>query len=142
MRWADVTDKHLVFVGDGNNVAQFVGVDQCDAGDAVHAGMSRGYEMQDDWLQRIAENYPHAPIEQTTDAKAAVADADAIYTDVWTSMGQESETTVRQQAFARIPSQRRTDGGGAQARSRAALSAGRSRRGDHRRSDRQSRKAM
>ncbi len=96
----DVKNKHLVFVGDGNNVSQSLALISAMLGMRFTLACPHGYEIQDDWLQRIAKAYPNAAIQQTTDAKHAVLDADAIYTDVWTSMGQESETVTRKQAFA------------------------------------------
>ena len=59
-----------------------------------------GYEMDSDWLARIAKEYPDAVIDRSSDAKTAVSDADAVYTDVWTSMGQEAEMAARREAFA------------------------------------------
>jgi ornithine carbamoyltransferase len=41
-------------------------------------------------------------LELTNDPRAAVAGADAVYTDVWTSMGREAETAARREAFARF----------------------------------------
>jgi ornithine carbamoyltransferase len=56
--------------------------------------------MDGNWVHRVNSQYPRAEIRRTADAKAAVVDADVIYTDVWTSMGQESESAKRKQAFA------------------------------------------
>ena len=55
--------------------------------------------MDSAWLEKVFDHYPTAKISTVFDAKAAVADADAIYTDVWTSMGQEAEMAERKQAF-------------------------------------------
>lgn len=96
----DVTNKHLVFVGDGNNVAQSLALICAMLGMRFTLACPDGYELEADWLQRIQAAYPNAEIQRTADAKTAVADADAIYTDVWTSMGQESEAAARKQAFA------------------------------------------
>ena len=96
----DLKNKHLVFVGDGNNVAQSLALISAMLEMRFTLACPAGYEMQADWLQQVAKAYPQASVNQTTDAKAAVADADAIYTDVWTSMGQETEMAARKQAFA------------------------------------------
>ncbi len=92
--------KHLVFVGDGNNVAHSLALICAMLDMRFTLACPEGYRMSDDWLQRVLQCYPKAAIEQCTEAKKAVADADAIYTDVWTSMGQESETAIRRKAFA------------------------------------------
>ena len=96
----DVTGKHLVFVGDGNNVSQSLALICAMLDMRFTLACPDGYEIQPDWLQQIAEAYPGAAVQQTADAKKAVSDADAIYTDVWTSMGQESEMAARKKAFA------------------------------------------
>jgi ornithine carbamoyltransferase len=57
-----------------------------------------GYELDDEVLER-ARNLG-AGVEQIVDPYEAVHDADAVYTDVWTSMGQEAEADVRRAAFA------------------------------------------
>jgi ornithine carbamoyltransferase len=96
----DLKDKHLVFVGDGNNVAQSLALICAMLEMRFTLACPQEYEMQEDWLQQIAKQYPNASVQTSVDAKAAVSDADAIYTDVWTSMGQESEMAERKQAFA------------------------------------------
>jgi ornithine carbamoyltransferase len=96
----DVKGKHLVFVGDGNNVAQSLALISAMLGMRFTLAGPDGYEMDEQWLEQISKAYPTASIDRSADAKAAVADADAIYTDVWTSMGQESEMAARRQAFA------------------------------------------
>jgi ornithine carbamoyltransferase len=96
----DLKNKHLVFVGDGNNVAQSLALICAMLEMRFTLACPQEYEMQEDWLQQIAKQYPNASVQTSVDAKAAVSDADAIYTDVWTSMGQESEMAERKQAFA------------------------------------------
>ena len=92
--------KHLVFVGDGNNVAHSLALICAMLEMRFTLACPDGYRMNDQWVDRVLEQYPSASVTQTEDAKAAVADADAIYTDVWTSMGQESEAATRRSAFA------------------------------------------
>ncbi len=97
-----VTGKHLVFVGDGNNVSQSLALICAMLEMRFTLACPAGYEMDSDWLRRVHQRYPRARIELTSDPKQAVAEADAVYTDVWTSMGQEAEMASRRQAFARF----------------------------------------
>ncbi|HTD27038.1 MAG TPA: ornithine carbamoyltransferase [Candidatus Elarobacter sp.] len=86
----------VAFVGDGNNVVH----SWMDA--AVRLGFGfvlacpPGYEPDP---SIIAEARPHATI--THDVEIAARGADVLYTDVWTSMGQEAEAKARRRAFAR-----------------------------------------
>lgn len=96
----DVTGKHLVFVGDGNNVAHSLALICAMLEMKFTLACPDGYNMDANWVARIREQYPDASIDQSSDPLAAVSDADAIYTDVWTSMGQEAETAARKKAFA------------------------------------------
>ena len=93
-------NKHLVFVGDGNNVSHSLALICAMLGMRFTLACPDGYEMDADWMKRVETRYPGADIVQTRDAKAAVKDADAIYTDVWTSMGQEDEAAERRKVFA------------------------------------------
>jgi ornithine carbamoyltransferase len=92
--------KHLVFVGDGNNVAQSLALICAMLEMRFTLACPPGYEMDPNWLARVAAAYPRARIDQSVAPATAVADADAIYTDVWTSMGQEAEQAERRAAFA------------------------------------------
>lgn len=96
----DLTGKHLVFVGDGNNVAHSLALICAMLDMRFTLACPDDYRMDDSWLQQVFERFPNAAIEQKSDAKQAVSDADAIYTDVWTSMGQESEMAIRREVFA------------------------------------------
>ena len=92
--------KHLVFVGDGNNVAHSLALICAMLKMKFTLACPDGYEVDPAWVERVTAAYPDAVIEQIHDPVAAVASADAIYTDVWTSMGQEAETAKRKAAFA------------------------------------------
>jgi ornithine carbamoyltransferase len=88
----------VAFVGDGNNVAH--SWLHAAALLEIHFTLAcpPGYEPHDDiveWAQKRARS----KITITHDAKAAVRDADVIYTDVWTSMGQEQDAAIRRRAF-------------------------------------------
>ena len=95
-----VTGKHLVFVGDGNNVAHSLALICAMLEMKFTLACPDGYNMDEHWVAQVREKYPEADIKQNNDPHVAVSDADAIYTDVWTSMGQEAETAARKQAFA------------------------------------------
>ncbi|MGB0598974.1 MAG: ornithine carbamoyltransferase [Rubripirellula sp.] len=99
-KFGDCAGKHLVFVGDGNNVANSLALICAMLDMRFTLACPDGYEMNTDWIRRIVKEYPNAKIDRHVDAKAAVANADAIYTDVWASMGQEAEAAERREAFA------------------------------------------
>ena len=87
----------IVYLGDGNNVcaslmvgAATFGMQFVAATPAAYAPSERAVEIA---RERAAES--GGSVELTDDARGAVARADALYTDVWTSMGQESEQAQR-----------------------------------------------
>ncbi|QDT03576.1 Ornithine carbamoyltransferase [Rubripirellula lacrimiformis] len=96
----NLTGKHVVFVGDGNNVAQSLALICAMLDMRFTLACPDGYEMDAGWMDLVAKAYPKAAIETVRDPMVAVASADAIYTDVWTSMGQEAESAIRREAFA------------------------------------------
>lgn len=98
--FGDVSGKHVVFVGDGNNVAHSLALVSAMLDMRFTLACPSGYEMDADWAARVLAAYPSAKIDCTDDPIAAVADADAIYTDVWISMGQEAESKKRKHDFA------------------------------------------
>jgi ornithine carbamoyltransferase len=90
----------LAYVGDGNNVARSLLFAAMKLGMHFAIATPPGYELPaaDVELGR-SFSVDGAEITVTTEAKTAVSDADVIYTDVWTSMGQEEEAARRLQAF-------------------------------------------
>lgn len=96
----ELRGKHLVFVGDGNNVAHSLALICAMLDMRFTLAGPEGYRMSEDWVEQVMQRYPGAAIEQRSDPLASVADADAIYTDVWTSMGQEAESAIRRKVFA------------------------------------------
>ena len=88
----------VAYVGDGNNVAASLAFGAALSGVELVVASPEGYELDADVVAR-ARNLG-GTIELTPDPYDAVRDADAIYTDVWTSMGQESEREQRLHAFA------------------------------------------
>ncbi|MCC9658035.1 ornithine carbamoyltransferase [Rhodopirellula halodulae] len=97
--FGEVKGRHMVFVGDGNNVSRSLALACAMLDIRFTLACPEGYELDQPWLDRITAKYPNANLQQIDDPIAAVKDADAIYTDVWTSMGQEAESIVRRAAF-------------------------------------------
>ncbi len=88
----------ITFVGDGNNVAHSLLLGGSMVGATVRVATPPGYEPDEAIVAR-AQQYAGS-VEVTNDVRAAVADADVVYTDVWASMGQEEEAAARRQLFA------------------------------------------
>ena len=89
------------FVGDGNNVANSLALAAVKLGANFSIATPPGYELPPESLsviQSLAEN-KGVQVSTTHDPAEAVAGADVIYTDVWTSMGQEAETQERLKVF-------------------------------------------
>lgn len=97
--WGDVKGKRLVFVGDGNNVANSLAMITSMLGMSMTVCAPRDFELDEDLLQAIRLTFPNSNISQTADPAAAVSNADVIYTDVWASMGQESDADRRNRIF-------------------------------------------
>ena len=79
-----------------------LGARHADDGVTLHAASPAGYELPDhviDAAARIARD--GAEVRRFTDPRQAVAGVDAVYTDVWTSMGEEAEADQRRRTFAR-----------------------------------------
>ena len=89
-------DQKLAFIGDGNNMANSLIVGGIKTGMKVAIGCPKGY-MPDPELIKWGEKTGKLLI--TDDIYEAVDGADAVYTDVWASMGQEGEREIRNKAF-------------------------------------------
>ena len=96
----ELQGAHLVFVGDGNNVAMSLAIAAAMTDMKFTLAVPSGYEMPADFLSDLTTRYPKADVHQVSDPKQAVASADFVYTDVWASMGQEEDSERRQKAFA------------------------------------------
>ncbi|MEK3933955.1 ornithine carbamoyltransferase [Sporosarcina sp. FSL W7-1349] len=91
----------LAYVGDGNNVAHSLIIAGAHMGMHLAVATPEGFEYDPDIFvqaQKIAEQNGGS-VMQTYDPVEAAADADVLYTDVWTSMGQEEEAAARLEAF-------------------------------------------
>lgn len=91
--------RRLAYVGDGNNVAHSLMIACARAGVDLAIASPPGYQVADKYLDLAGELAADtgAGIETGADPHAAAVGADAVYSDVWTSMGQEKE---RQQRLA------------------------------------------
>jgi len=92
----------LAYVGDGNNVANSLMLASALAGIHFRIAAPAGYQIRDDLLE-LARSYAMesgTEILCTEDPRQAVHEADIVYTDVWTSMGQEDESEKRHRAFS------------------------------------------
>jgi ornithine carbamoyltransferase len=96
--FGDVEGRTVAYIGDANNVWRSLAEAAAMTGIRVRTASPEGYEPDADDLARLARL--GGDIEVTTDPMEAAAGADALYTDVWTSMGQEEEQELRRKAFA------------------------------------------
>ncbi len=87
----------IAFVGDGNNVCASLAIGACMLGYNVKVASPPGFELPDDIIAKCC--YYDGSIELFSGAREAVEGADVVYTDVWVSMGDESEAQKRLQAF-------------------------------------------
>ncbi|MDX1620893.1 MAG: ornithine carbamoyltransferase [Nitriliruptorales bacterium] len=99
--FGELDGRTLAYVGDGNNVANSLLVAGALSGLNVRVAHPEGYAPDAGTLERARELAAGsgAEILATTDVAKAVEDADAIYADVWTSMGQEAEDAERREVF-------------------------------------------
>ena len=99
-RWGRGAGRTVAFVGDGNNVATSLAHAACMAGINVNVATPKGYELPASVIDEatgVAQN--GARIRTFTDPRTAVEGVDAVYTDVWASMGEESEAAARRLIF-------------------------------------------
>jgi len=96
-----LSGKTLAFIGDGNNVATSLVQAGVMLGVNINLASPSGYELPDAIIQQASRVARHgAQIRLFRDPIEAVSGVQAVYTDVWTSMGQESEAAHRRKAFA------------------------------------------
>ena len=87
-RFGSLEGLKLAYLGDGNNVARSLAILGRTAGVEVVIAAPEGYRLEDDLA------------DQTDDPRAAVEGADALYTDVWVSMGDDDESDQRHNVLA------------------------------------------
>lgn len=93
-----LSGRTVAYVGDANNVASSLALAAGSAGMAFRIAAPAGYGFDDVHLARL--HAAGADVTCLDDPIAAVRGTDAVYTDVWTSMGQEAEAAQRRRDFA------------------------------------------
>jgi ornithine carbamoyltransferase len=88
--------KKLCYIGDGNNMTNSLIVGGIKMGMEVSVACPKGYEPDAELMKWAAENGKFTCTESVLEA---AKDADALYTDVWASMGQEAEAEERKKIF-------------------------------------------
>jgi ornithine carbamoyltransferase len=100
-RWGRGPGRTVAYVGDGNNVATSLAHAACMAGVSVHVATPAGYDLPPSVIDEAAGiARSGAAVRSFADPNEAVAGVDAIYTDVWASMGEENEADKRRVIFA------------------------------------------
>lgn len=100
-QWGPVRGRTVAYVGDGNNVAVSLVHATLMLGINIHVVSPEGYQLPEWAVQQAAGAARHgARLRLFTEPADGVAGVDAVYTDTWTSMGQEAEADVRRRVFA------------------------------------------
>ena len=100
-QFGDLKGHTVAFIGDGNNVATSLAQGALMLGMHVRLATPTGYEFVPDIEDQLRDLACHgATLEVLNDARAAVDGVSAVYTDAWTSMGQEAEAQQRRKVFA------------------------------------------
>jgi ornithine carbamoyltransferase len=106
--FGDLGGRTVCYVGDTNNVFRSLALAACMVGMRVRIGAPDGYGPDADDIALIAGL--GGELEMTNDPYEAAAGADVVYTDVWTSMGQEEEKRSEASGVRRVRGRRRLDG--------------------------------
>jgi ornithine carbamoyltransferase len=91
--------KKLAFIGDSNNVAKSLAIGCGKLGMEFAIASPPGYTFDTKFLAEIRREIPELQLTQTAKPREAVRGAIGVYTDVWTSMGQEAESEQRKIAL-------------------------------------------
>jgi ornithine carbamoyltransferase len=98
--FGDLAGRTVVFVGDGNNVARSLAIGCGKLGIHFILAAPKGYGFDEPFLNSYRQFIPQGDVQINGQPSHAVHQADVIYTDVWTSMGQEAESDERRKRFA------------------------------------------
>lgn len=97
--FGELRGRRVAFIGDGNNVARSLAVGCGMLGMHFVLAAPEGYGFEPEYAELLRQRFPEGRFEINGSPSDAVRQADVIYTDVWTSMGQEAEKDARCQAF-------------------------------------------
>lgn len=100
-RFGSFKGKKIAYVGDGNNMANSLIAGASILGLNISVACPKGYEPDSEIVKKAQElgSSTGSKIEVTSDPALAVSDADAVYTDVWISMGEESQRQEKEKTF-------------------------------------------
>ena len=100
-QFGDTAGRTLAYIGDGNNVARSLALAATSAGMHVRLASPRGYGLDEASAAAASKRGAESggTVLLLEDPREAVAGADVVYTDVWTSMGQEAAAAARRKAF-------------------------------------------
>ncbi|MBM7624800.1 ornithine carbamoyltransferase [Sporohalobacter salinus] len=95
-------DKKLTYIGDGNNMSNSLLIGATKVGMDISLAIPKGYRPDEDVVTKakMQAQESGSQIEILADTLTAAEDADAIYTDVWASMGDEDEAEERKKVFS------------------------------------------
>ncbi len=92
--------RRLVYLGDGNNVARSLAILCSMLGVLLTVCTPAEYALKPSFLDQVQQQVGTCTVTQLVDPREAVKAAEVVYTDVWASMGQESEADQRKKIFA------------------------------------------
>lgn len=100
-RKGNLAGRKLAFIGDGNNVAASLALACAKAGMRFEVASPAGYELPDEFVEASRQDAKRTggDVRRVRDPREAASGADALYTDVWASMGQEKEREKRLKDF-------------------------------------------
>lgn len=89
----------IAFIGDGNNVASSLALAATALGSDFIIASPSGYDLPKIVIEKANDRSSKGQIHQVSQPQDAITQAEVIYTDVWTSMGQENESAKRDEDF-------------------------------------------
>ncbi|NQU75429.1 MAG: ornithine carbamoyltransferase [Planctomycetes bacterium] len=98
--FGNVAGRTIAFIGDGNNVARSLAMLSAKLNINFVLACPQGYELEPTFIDSLHATGKDIHYEVTHDPAQAVAGADVVYTDTWTSMGQEDKKIHKQTVFA------------------------------------------
>jgi ornithine carbamoyltransferase len=99
-QFGDLKGLKLAYIGDANNVARSLAEGCGRLGVRMSVASPADYQFGEDDVKRLLGESPQLELALTDDPRQAVREANVVYTDVWTSMGQEAEREARRRAFS------------------------------------------